>query len=107
MCLLIGMLDLCASGKKDQDAQYESNDEGEEEEEADRQEFTEYKQNLQQLFEEQLSGKHKVYLHQLGSEDPENKPTALNFREQKQRLTKSILSFDLVMHAKSNQTYIT
>ena len=68
VCLLIGMLDLCASGKKDQDAQYESNDEGEEEEEADRQEFTEYKQNLQQLFEEQLSGKHKVYLHQLGSE---------------------------------------
>lgn len=57
----------------------------EEKREDTRQEFVECRNNLQQLFEEQLSEKSKVYLLQLGSELSEDEPIALNFNKYKQR----------------------
>lgn len=84
VCLLVDTSDLHASGD---DANQEDEGEGEVEGEREelRQEFVECRQNLQQLFEEQLSEKSKVYLLQLGSEVSEDVPTALNFSKYKQR----------------------
>ena len=62
-----------------------------------RQEFVERRNNLWQLFEEQLSEKSKVYLLQLGSED---EPTALNFSKYKQRYSNlfSLMIYYIHLH---------
>ena len=51
----------------------------------ERKEFTSCKQNLQQLFESQLSRKKCVYLSQCGSEAAQNQPLELNFKDYKER----------------------
>ena len=60
----------------------EKEEEGREEE---RLEFAECRNSLKQLFEEQLSHKHRVYLLELGSEEPDSSPTPLNFRKNRER----------------------
>ena len=81
LCVLIDTSDLHVFGaRRDEDDQCRDEDR-----EDERQEFVECRHNLRQLCEEQLSQKSKVYLLQLGNEDFEKTPTALNFREHKQR----------------------
>ena len=93
MCVLVDACDQhCFGDSREESETFDEEDdemydeeEDEREERKERKEFTEYKKNLELLFEEQLSGKKKVYLLQLGSEVTESVPTALNFSEHKQR----------------------
>ena len=72
---------------EEEDSGSEEDDGGEREGEGkkERSEFSELKDNLKQLFEEQLSKKRRVYLLQLGSEDPDSSPTLLNFSKNRKR----------------------
>ena len=57
-----------------------------EKEKGERSEFAECKRSLVQLFEEQLSQKNKVYILEIGPEEPDDgPPTPLNFRKHRQR----------------------
>ena len=90
MCVLVDVCDQQCFGDSGEESETFDEDDDEmydeeEDEREERKEFTEYKKNLELLFEEQLSGKKKVYLLKLGSEVTESVPTALNFSEHKQR----------------------
>ena len=83
VCLLVDTSDLHAFGTRD--GQCEREDDDKEKGEMEKKEFGECRKNLRWLFEEQLSQKKKVYLLQLGSQESDSTPTALNLREHRER----------------------
>ena len=84
VCLLVDTSDQHCWEKVEEDEEGEK--EGKEEERRkEQQKFSECRENLQRLFEEQLIEKTNVYILQFGSDTSPSEPPALNFKDYQKR----------------------